>query len=371
MSKCFDERVEYAVEQLWVRRDRTQGEKAKQLLEQAAAEGNADAYYFLGRCYLGDCFIEPFFGFEENEYKGNDCFRKSIELGSAVGMFASMRLAGFIPPGGTFVHPPYHSLREIWDVVESYANNGQAFCQLLIGNAYFFGDVIEFFQYPNVTDEMIRGYMYKAMQYFDMSLANGNFFVLRNYINILTSGDYGMPINHQKEMELINLGAEHGVGFCEIDKGDSYGLDDALTALEYYQRALEHGEAKAYSRIGKVYFRGGRGLAKDYNKAMEYFRIAREKDKWVSDMLGTCYLKGWGTPVDYAAAKREFEVYPGERLSAIGLGEIYAYGLGVPVDIKKGFSYWNKFPADIRVIENKRNFRKTLFGWKCKKAYAG
>ena len=106
MSKCFDERVEYAVEQLWVRRDRTQGEKAKQLLEQAAAEGNADAYYFLGRCYLGDCFIEPFFGFEENEYKGNDCFRKSIELGSAVGMFASMRLAGFIPPGGTLCIRP-------------------------------------------------------------------------------------------------------------------------------------------------------------------------------------------------------------------------------------------------------------------------
>lgn len=368
MGKCFDERVEYAVDQLWVRRDKTQGAKAKQLLEQAAAAGNADAYYFLGRCYLGDCFIDPCFGFEEDEDKGSDYFRKSIELGSAVGMFASMRLAGFTPPDGTFVHPPYQSLKEIWDVVESYANDGQAFCQLLIGNAYYFGDVVEIFRYPKVTDEMIRGYMYKAMQYYDMSLANGNFFVLRNYMNILTSGEYGMPKNYQKERELINLGAENGVGFCEIDKGDMYGPDDVLTALEYYQRALEHGETKAYSRLGKVYFKGGRGLAKDYDKAMEYFRIAREKGKWVSDMLGTCYLKGWGTPVDYAAAKREFEVYPGERLSAIGLGEIYAYGLGVPVDIKKGFGYWDKFPADIRVIENKRNFKKTLFGWKRRNA---
>lgn len=98
MSACFDERVDYAVNQLWVKRDKAEGEKAKQMLEQAAAEGNADAYYFLGRCYLGECFVDPVFGFEENEYKGNEYFRKSIELGSAVGMFASMRLAGFIPP---------------------------------------------------------------------------------------------------------------------------------------------------------------------------------------------------------------------------------------------------------------------------------
>ena len=364
MSACFDERVDYAVNQLWVKRDKAEGEKAKQMLEQAAAEGNADAYYFLGRCYLGECFVDPVFGFEENEYKGNEFFRKSIELGSAVGMFASMRLAGFIPPGGIFVHPPYQSLREIWNEVERYANAGQPFCQLLIGNAYFWGDVVEFLQVPKVNDEVIRGFMHEAMRYYDMSIANGNYSVISNYLNIVTSGDYNMPKNHRKEMELIDLGAEHGVGYCEIQKGDTYGPDDALTALTYYQKALEHGDTQAYSRLGKAYFRGGRGLAKDYNKAMEYFRIAREKSNWVSDMMGMCYLKGWGTAVDYAAAKREFEQYPGERLSAIGLGEIYAYGLGVPADIKKGFAYWDKFPGDIRVIENKRNFKKTLFGWK-------
>lgn len=363
MNQCFDERVEYAVEQLWVKRNKAEGVRAKQMLEQAAEAGNADAYYFLGRCYLGESFIDPVFGFEEDEYKGNEYFRKSIELGSAVGMFGSMRLAGFIPPGGTFVHPPYHSSREIWDAVEALASGGQAFCQLLIGNAYYFGDVIEFLQVSQVTDEVICRYMYKAMEYYDMAIANGNFFVLRNYLNILTSGKYGMPKNHQKEMELIDFGAEHGVGFCELDKGDTYGPDDALTALDYYQRALEHGETRAYSRLGKVYFKGGRGLAKDYDKAMEYFRIAREQNNWVSDMLGMCYLKGWGTPVNYAAAKREFEQFPGERLCAIGLGEIYAYGLGVPANIKKGFEYWDKFPADIRVIENKRNFIQTPFGW--------
>ncbi len=85
---------------------------------------------------------------------------------------------------------------------------------------------------------------------------------------------------------------------------------------------------------------------------------------WGSDMLGTCYLKGLGTNVDYVKAKEELSRYTKEALSSIGLGEIYAYGLGVPVDIKKGMEYWDRFPNHQKVIEHKKNFKKTLFGWK-------
>mgnify|MGYP002515126688 CR=1 FL=1 len=64
-------------------------------------------------------------------------------------------------------------------------------------------------------------------------------------------------------------------------------------------------------------------------------------------------------------SKEELERYPGEALSAVGLGEIYAYGLGVPVDIKKAMTYWDKFPKHEHVIEHKKHFKKTLFGgWK-------
>ena len=67
---------------------------------------------------------------------------------------------------------------------------------------------------------------------------------------------------------------------------------------------------------------------------------------------------------EWIRAKEQFDRYPGEELSAIGLGEIYAYGLGVPVDIKKAMESWNLFSSNPRVIENKKNFKKTLFGWK-------
>ena len=46
------------------------------------------------------------------------------------------------------------------------------------------------------------------------------------------------------------------------------------------------------------------------------------------------------------------------------IGEIYCYGLGVPQDIAKGMKYFDKFPDHPRVIENKKHFKKTLFGWK-------
>ncbi len=81
-------------------------------------------------------------------------------------------------------------------------------------------------------------------------------------------------------------------------------------------------------------------------------------------MLGTCYLHGLGVSQNYARARELLEKYPGERLSCIGLGEIYAYGLGVPQDIGKGMGYWDKFAQDSAVIEHKKHFKKTLFGWK-------
>ena len=39
-------------------------------------------------------------------------------------MFGTMHQEGYTPPGGTYVHPPYHSKREIWDAVFQKAEQG-------------------------------------------------------------------------------------------------------------------------------------------------------------------------------------------------------------------------------------------------------
>ena len=47
----FDSRVERAVDILWLHMQFDKGLEARQLLEEAAKEGDADAYFFLARCY--------------------------------------------------------------------------------------------------------------------------------------------------------------------------------------------------------------------------------------------------------------------------------------------------------------------------------
>lgn len=118
------------------------------------------------------------------------------------------------------------------------------------------------------------------------------------------------------------------------------------------------------NNLGYIYYRGGEGVERDYEKAVKYFEMSIKRNDWCSDMLGTCYLNGFGTSKDYVKAKELFLKYPGEELSAIGLGKIYCYGLGTKQDIKKGMEYLDKFSENKEGQEIKSHFKKSLFGWK-------
>lgn len=408
--KALDSRIQQAVQILWCGRNFERGAEAKALLEQAAAEGNADAYCFLARCYAGSCFVEPGFGLPEDDDKVEEYLNLSIENGSAIGMFSARRFGGFKPRCGSFVHEPYHSDREIWNEVCELAGSGNIFARYLVANAYYYGDVGEFLEidFSNVSEKQLnsqfRQWAMTAISMYEDLISHNMFMGLGNYIDIITSGDYGVPKNEKRAQELCYLGAEKGIPFYMVKVGQSLEEAQPDKAIEYYKRALNsnYPEAGYYlgmlytfkgrmprnlniarvyfenclnagqqltgcnNMLGEIYFYGGDGIERDYNKAFRYLLAAHNRDNyWGSDMLGTCYLKGLGTSVDYMRAKEEFEHYPGEALSAIGLGEIYAYGLGVPVDIKKAMTYWDKFPEYPVVIEHKKHFKKSLLGgWK-------
>ena len=53
MTALFDERVDNAVQIIWFERNPERREEALSMLRAAANMGDGDAYYFLGRCYLG------------------------------------------------------------------------------------------------------------------------------------------------------------------------------------------------------------------------------------------------------------------------------------------------------------------------------
>lgn len=409
MAISFDKRVQTAVEKLWVTMDYDNGDEARRALLDAAHDGDGDAHYFLGRCYAGPCFVSPRFGFQEDVVLAERHFDKSLELGSAVGMFATMRLAGYKPKSGSFVNPPYHSLKEVWDTVESMANSGEIFCQYLIANAYYFGDAAKFLNINPTTVPDVREAMQiehewtkKAIVLHENCLKRGMLMGLGNLIDIFKSGDAGIPKQPERVKELIHFGARMGNGFYENKVGQEYAENkQPEKAAEYFHRAVSHGEFGAlfhlgllytfggdlprdlpkakkffeeslahdeyttgcHNRLGEIYFYGGDGIEPDYTQAYPHLLAAFDwKDcTWGSDMLGTCYLKGLGTEIDYKKAKKLFEIYPSEPLSAIGLGEIYAYGLGVSADINYGMGFWDQFPNDPRVIENKKNFKRVFF----------
>lgn len=404
MNTQLDKRITSAVNSLWIDPWNNDGTKAKSMLEEAANEGNGDACFFLGRCYLGECFINPKFGFEEDEKKGMEYFNKSIELGSAIGMFGSQRLSGFKPRCGSFIHEPYSSLKEIWDEVNTLAQNGDVFCQYMIGNAYYYGDCIEMLGYnKNQVDiKMIQSFQRQAIELFEKSIEKGLTLAIPNLIDILSSGDYGIAKDQKRVEALIKRGAELNHPFYECKLAQSLKETDIQQALQLFESSITHGSNDAYyyigqlytfegelprdlqkakqyfeegikhsaketgckNELGRIYFYGGDGIEKDYDKAFKLFKETKQENNWCSDMLGTCYLKGLGTTIDYIAAKKEFEIYSAEELSAIGLGEIYCYGLGVKQNINTGMNYLNQFPDNPRVNEIKSHFKHTLFGWR-------
>lgn len=356
MEQFLDKRVEYAIRQLWTNQFKGDGAGALRALQEAANEGNGDAYFFLGRCYLGNGFVDSRFGFRPDDVQGIECFNRSIELGSAIGMFATRRLAGFHPRCGSFVHAPYQSSQEVWEVVNGMAAAGQIFCKYLIANAYYYGDVFDFLSIaPEERDTAkLQRNMQIASQIYEECIGHGITLGIYNYVDIVESGDYGMPVSPTKGAQLRALDVKmRSTSYIPVP-GDEFGLDDAEQAMAVYQQEYQKGNMFALGRIGKLYLTGGRGVQKDYEQAARYLMESRKYTDWSADLMGTCFLKGYGVPVDYARAKQEFEIYPLTRWSQIGLGEMYAYGLGVPQDKKRAKNYFYAYPNDPRVVMAQR-----------------
>lgn len=368
MTALFDKRVEDAIQLIWFDTLSGRREEALAMLREAANMGDGDAFYFLGRCYMGKSYVDPAVGLPEDKTFAFECFNMSLSLESAVGMFGTMHIEGYEPPRGTFIHPPYHSKRELWDTILQKANEGQIFCKFLIANAYYYCDAADFL---DITPQSVGSRKYMRLQYewaamavklYEECVACGLGLAIPNLIDIFCSGRYGTPIQLGKANKYKHIGADMGIGACERMVGNEYRDNGMLSkAVELYERALSHQDSYAYYCLGKlytfngalpldlnkaltylekgyalfpddsgfcnllgeIYFRGGQEIACNYERAFTLLQKAYlNGSTWGSDMLGTCYLNGLGTAPDADMAQTLFELHPKRKLAVEGLKKL-------------------------------------------------
>lgn len=408
MTYSFSNVVSEAIENLWLRPLSGKGKEALSQLYIAGKQGDKDALYLIGRCLSGSSFISSVHGFPVDEELAQYFFDQSIQLGSAIGMLGYMRLTR---KKEQCLKPPYHSMQEVFDEVAGRAEAGDAFCQMLIANAYFYEDVAYIFEEgknalstPAQYEKLAHQWAENAIALYESCIDQGISLVIGNLIQLYTKGEHGIPKYPHKELELWRKGAQLGDSRYEVKLGLWCSEhEQGAQAVEYFRSAYRHnnldglyhlGEAYTFrgcmpldlytairyvkdclaqnhqvvgchNMLGEIYFFGGKDVMVDYEKAFYHLQAANEEDNiWASDLLGTCYLKGLGTAPDYQKALELFEKDVYKKMSCIGIGEIYAYGLGVKQDIRSAMVYWSNYPKDDRVLANKKNFKHTLFGWK-------
>lgn len=411
MGRFFSDAVEQALKYIYYDLRGGQGQEGFRLLQQAVQDGDADACCLLARCLYGPEYTWPGHNFPVDGKAGDDLMRRSVLGGSAIGVLLSMR-SGVMDRKLAQAMPL--SLQEAFDIVLDKAEHGEAFCQMIIGNVYFWGDFVEVqgksredFDSDDAIQSFLRENHAKCEDWLWRAYQNGVSLANLNLCNFYRNGKPGLiSPRPEKEAEVDRYGAEKGYPECMYfhaiallnsgNKAEAYDLyrraaergepraffsagysyemgegvpKDAARAAQYYQHYLQapatslQVKANSAGRLGMFYY-DGEGVERDYAKAFQLL-------KWAEDngaepqfyYLGACYANGHGTQQDYAKAVKYLEQIDWNCPAGFYLlGKLYCNGLGVPADIAKGVEYLQKAGDDPDAKEELRHYKKTLFG---------
>lgn len=413
--------VKAAVSAIWLSYDPETMQRGRDILQEAANEGDADAMCFLGRTFLGEQYVWRGARFPESDAQGNKLLAKSIEAGSAVGVLCAMRTG--LLNDDLKAKMPYKSLEEVFDTVKAEADEGDTFCNYLVANVYFWGDYLRI--YPESRERFKDEKAYDAFaypiaaKYFEKSFEGGLSSGYGNYNSIFKSGltdiskeringylqrlahagcpmcmsDYGQYLEYELHdekgaFEMYRAAYERGdkVSACNlaICYFEGTGTDvDLPRAFELFNEAADAGSTSALFSVGNFYFAGLGGVEQDYAKAIHWLRrsYSRKSDWRSAAEMGVIYQTGYGdTPPDDAVAfhylnrlEREDVIdcmWPElEGPVCTALGVAYGFGRGTEQNIEKGVQYLDRaIAAGHKPATLYRScFYKSIFGWKIRK----
>jgi len=411
MGKYFSDVVDKAIEDLYYCCDNNRAKAAADALFLAAKDGDADACYFLSRCFSGPCYSWEYHPFEENEAAAYAMLHQAISLGSAAAVLGALRMDMLTPELRESM--PFGSIQEAWEVIREKAENGCPFCQYMIGNTYYFLDIIEIgdrkeseFINKGAWDVWRRLQMEQSIPWFEKAFSGGMILAGRNYCHYYEYGRGDLiPPEPAKAVEIIRQGAENGYpewmyafanhlaytadrpkealswALKAAEAGHLWGWHivadiywdgkaverDLAYALECFEKTAGYGnDSYACRQAGVMYFHGY-GTAVDYARAVQYLERDQEPEYVQYDLLGICYLLGYGCQQDPARGKALLERNKNSRYKSYGLGIMYAEGIGVQEDIEKGVEYLKAAGNYGPAMEALKHYKKSLFGvWRRK-----
>lgn len=410
MGKYFSDVVDQALEDIYYCYDNDRAARIIEPLKAASEAGDGDASYILSRCFSGPQYSWKYHPYQDDDDLVEEYVQKSIRQGSAMGVLGSMRCGMLTPEMRAAM--PFRDLKEAWDIVLKKAQDGCLFCQNMIGNTYFWLDIVEIqnktveeFPSKEAFGQYLSESTLACIPWFEKAFRGGMGMSGRNLYNLYKNGEEGLVTPQPAKADAVEkLGAElgypdweesygisllkqpgremDGLNYCEsaAKKGQlsawhQVGLayqngkfvqKDYPHALACYEKGLaDPDKSGCYAKAGELYFLGEGGVPQDYTRAVQLFEHAHSHsgNVWVNDMLGICYLFGYGCQKDPGKAKALFdEANYTSDLKNYGLGMIYAEGLGTAENIKKGVEYFQKAKDYAPAQEALRSYKKTLFG---------
>ncbi len=411
MAKELSSEVKQALRDIYYQERTGRGKAAFSLLEKASAAGDGDASCVLARCYCGHQYVWSGHGFPEDDDRATALLHKSVEQGSALGVLVAMRTGELTPE--LEAKMPFASLQEAFDQAQELAESGDAFCQYVVANSYFWWDFIRIQNrsresFPKEDGAFNAAYkvylkenISKCEDLFWKALRGGMYFAANNLNRYYTQGDEDIILPQpEKARDLWKIGAEYGHpvhqsiyakdlekegrkeeafywfkqaaeggepgGWCNVGHCYMEGIGtpkDEAYAVKCYEKELPTGNITSHNILGEAYFLG-KGVEQNYTEAIRLLTYACDKgSKYGLFYLAKCYFNGWGTPQDYVRARQYLDKVDWNYWEADYLrGLLYGNGLGVAADIPKAVGFLQKAGDHPEARAELAKYKKTLFG---------
>lgn len=410
MGKFFSDPVEQALEDIYYNERADRGRASFEALVRTAAAGDGDACAVLSGCLRGARYVWSGHSFPEDGRLAARMLALAVERGSALGVLAALRCGELDVPEqeeATLLQPAFASVLE-------KAEGGDAFCQYIVGDVYFRRNFLRIeqktddsFASPAEYTAYLAENISRCEEWFQRALQGGVSLAADSLSGYYTEGIADIiPPQPEKAEALLQAGA--GRGCPALQYGYAQQLEKAgekTEALQWYQQAAEGGQPGAWYEVGRMHFDGdgvekneayacqcfekelphghigshnllgkacfyGRGVPQDYDRAFQLLRFAYEEgnrggshSNWGVYYLGKCCFEGWGTRKDYGQARAYLTQMDWEYWDAsYMLGVMYARGLGVEQDIRRGVEYLQKAGDHPEPQEELLKYKKNIFG---------